>query len=70
MKGGIHNQRDATHTHAQAHTLRTFKNTQLLYAFYTDEGKGPVPSLPVNGLIVIIQKCDPLSMKMMIIKET
>lgn len=56
------------HTHARRHT--PFKNTQLLYAFYTDEGKGPVPSPPVNGLIVIIRKCDPLSMKMMIIKET
>lgn len=62
-----------THTHC-THTLHIFKTTQLLYAFYRVpvERKRLFPSVAVKSLIVIIiiQKCKPPSMKMIIIKET
>lgn len=60
--------------HTHAHTQHIFKTTQLLYAFYTApvERKRLFPSVAVKSLIVIIiiQKCEPPSMKTVIIKET
>lgn len=60
--------------HEPTHTQHIFKTTQLLYAFYTApvERKRLFPSVAVKSLIVIIiiQKCEPPSMKTVIIKET
>lgn len=56
------------------HTQHIFKTIQLWYVFYTApvERKGLFPSVAVKSLIVIIiiQKCEPPSTKMIIIKET
>jgi len=60
----LNNMNQYTHTHK----LHIFKTTQLLYAFYTApvERKRLFPSVAMKSLIVIIiiQKCEPPSMKM------